>query len=437
MALEGAKVIDGTGGKSKDKVTILIRDGKIADIGKTIAIPDEAQRIDMNGFTILPGIVGLHEHLHYTYRPAGSERRFLPQQPWSFPRLYLASGVTTARTAGTHDPYTELGLKKLIDTGKLIGPKLHLTAPYIGGAESDFPFRPYIDPLAVKKMVNYWADEGFTSFKLYMSVDRAVALAAIQTAHARGLKVTGHLWKVTFEEATKMGIDNLEHGLSTSSDLVPNKQPDKFPPSGGTLDLISTINSPEMKRLIDLLVKQKVVITSTLANYEASQMAHLRDIDPRVMKMLAPQMRESVLARRQELIPKLGPANERKFKLEMEFEKAFAAAGGLLVAGSDPTSYGSVVAGLANHRQIELLVEAGFTVAEAIKIATLNGAHFLGVDGEVGSIEVGKVADLMIVKGDVEKRISDIRNVFYVFKDGVGYDSSGIFDGLKGKVGLQ
>jgi imidazolonepropionase-like amidohydrolase len=123
------------------------------------------------------------------------------------------------------------------------------------------------------------------------------------------------------------------------------------------------------------------------------------------------------------------------FKRDMELERAFVAAGGLLIAGPDPTGAGDVVPGFGDQREIELLVEAGFTPVEAIKIATLNGASYMGKEKQIGSLAVGKNADLVVLKGDPSKQISDIENVEIVFKDGIGYDSQKLLDSVKGRYG--
>ena len=121
----------------------------------------------------------------------------------------------------------------------------------------------------------------------------------------------------------------------------------------------------------------------------------------------------------------------------MQLEKMFADAGGLLVVGTDPTGYGGVVAGYSNQRALELLVQGGFTPLDAVKIATLNGAKYLGRDAKIGTIAAGKQADLIVVRGDPSQRIEDVENVEIVFKRGVGYDSPKIFDSVKGQVGLH
>ena len=123
--------------------------------------------------------------------------------------------------------------------------------------------------------------------------------------------------------------------------------------------------------------------------------------------------------------------------MEMAFELAFARAGGLLLAGPDPTGYGGVLPGFGNHREIELLVEAGFSPVEAIRIATYNGADYLGQLHRIGTLEVGKQADMVLIQGDPSTNISDIRQVETVFKAGVGYDSGSLFQAVKGTVGVR
>jgi len=122
------------------------------------------------------------------------------------------------------------------------------------------------------------------------------------------------------------------------------------------------------------------------------------------------------------------------FKKELEFEYAFSKAGGLLLAGLDPTGMGGVIAGFGDQREVELLVDAGFTPLEAIHIATYNGAQYLGDLDRIGTVAAGKQADLVVIKGDPSKKIEDIENVETVFKDGVGYDSAKLMEACRGSV---
>lgn len=448
IALTDVKIIDGTNRPPRSSQTLVIRHGKIAAIGDSnLPVPQGAKVFNLKGHTIIPGIVGMHEHLGYTHfvydeDPKTGEvkalRRFHTQKSWSFPRIYLAAGVTTARTAGSTQPYSDLGLKRLIDSGKLIGPEFFLTAPHIFGTYSDAAPLFYFpqDVSSLERMVTYWADEGFTSFKLYTGVTREEMATTINLAHKRHLKVIGHLCAVTLSEAAQMGIDSLEHGLFASTDFVPDKIFDQCP-SNGTLDQPDLdVESPKIQGLLQLLINKKVSLTSTTAILESILMAKTYSIDPRTLEFLSDELKKDVLIGKRIAAGKATAFSEKKFQRIMRFEYAFAKAGGHLMMGSDPTGYGALLAGFGDQRQIELLVEAGFTSSEAIQIASLNGAKHLGVSDRIGSLEPGKQADIVVVQGDLERQISNIRNVKWVFKNGIGYDSEKILNPLKGKTGV-
>src|SRR6266850_4153812 len=226
------RVIDGTGAAASDDQTIIIADGKIQSIAPstTANVPTGAQVLDLKGYTVLPGLVGMHDHMFF---PMGGSPPMYSNMASSFPRLYLALGVTTIRTTGSVAPDTDLELKKLIDGGRVIGPKMHITAPYLEGRGAFTPVMHQLTgPDDARRMVNFWADAGATSFKAYMNITRDELRAAVEEAHKRGLKVTGHLCSVTYREAAEIGIDNLEHGLLADSEFVSNKRPDLCPGSG-------------------------------------------------------------------------------------------------------------------------------------------------------------------------------------------------------------
>jgi imidazolonepropionase-like amidohydrolase len=401
--------------------------------------------LDLRGYTVMPGIVGMHNHLFYLVRPnLNAQKKFdppvlAPQMTFSAPRLYLGAGVTTMRTTGSVETYADLNLKHDIDAGKLPGPHMDVTGPYLEGAESFFLQMPHLtSPDDARQLVEYWADHGVTSFKAYMNITRAELKAAIDAAHKRGLKVTGHLCSVTYKEAAELGIDDLEHGFFVNTQLDPGKKPDVCSESAGeyTLDHMSP-DSAEAKDLIDTLVRHHVAITSTLPVFEGDAGGGRPPLRQQALDAMSPEAREAFFILRQRSAsspaPKIDPA--MLFKRNMELERAFVAAGGLLIAGPDPTGRGDVIPGFGDQREIELLVEAGFTPVEAIKIATLNGATYMGKEKQIGSIAAGKNADLVVIKGDPSKKISDIENVEIVFKDGVGFDSQKLLDSVKGRYG--
>ena len=290
-----------------------------------------------------------------------------------------------------------------------------------------------------RQLVNYWADRGATSFKAYTNITREELKAAIEAAHSRGIKVTGHLCSVTYPEAVELGIDDLEHGFFVNTQLDPDKKPDQCSESSGayTLDHM-TPGSVEAKELIELLVKHHVAITSTLPVFEGrTDVGKVPPLRQEVLDAMTPEARDDyfVLRNRPASAPAPKFASKELFKngagLELEFERA----GGLLIAGPDPTGRGDVIPGFGDQREIELLVAEGFSPVEAIRIATLNGAIYMGKDKQIGSIEVGKNADLVVMKGDPSKQISDVENVEIVFKDGVGYDSAKLRESVREKYG--
>ncbi len=381
VALTHVLLVDGTGAAPKTDQTVVIRAGRIAAVGPaaSVQIPAGARVMDMNGSSVIPGIIGMHDHLFYT--AAGGRA---VQMGYTGSHLYLGSGVTTIRTTGSRSPYAEINLKDWIDHGLAPGPRIHLTAPYITGERGGGAMAILNSPEAARRFVDYWAAEGATWIKAYTDIRRAELGAAIQEAHKRGIKVTGHLCSVSFQEAVALGIDNLEHGMLTASDFTSGKQADVCP-----ANLMTQISASDPKG-------------------DAGQ-ATIRS-----------------------LVQPL-PA----FKNAMAFERSFVDAGGLLAAGVDPTGIGGALAGYGDQRNYELFVEAGFTPAQAIQIMTLNGAKILGVQQTLGTVETGKLADLVVLHGDLTADPSVIRSPTIVFKDGVGYDSAKLIASVQGRVGVN
>lgn len=438
IALTNARVIDGTGAPARSDQTIVIERGVLRAVGDAarVPVPAGAHVIDLTGKTVLPGLVMVHEHMFY---PSGGGSIY-NEQGFSFPRLYLAGGVTTARTAGNMAGYADLELKRAIDSGRAVGPSLDVTAPYLNGPGLPiYQVHALAGPTDATQMVAHWADRGATSFKAYMHITRAELAAAVKEAHRRKLKVTGHLCSITFREAASIGIDNLEHGVVAASDFVAGKKPDECPTANGGVpaSLMSLdVNGESARSLIRYLVSKHVALTSTLTVFETFTPGRPQAPQGALDAML-PEARDQYTRRWAQIAGQPNAPYATLFPKEMQFELAFLRAGGLLLAGTDPTGYGGVVAGYANQRELELLVEAGLTPLEAIKVATLNGAQYLGRADRIGSIAVGKQADLVIVNGDPSVRIADIEKTETVFRNGVGFDSAKLFASVKGRVGLH
>ena len=428
VVLEHVRVIDGTGAAAKEDQTVAVVDGKIA-----AQAPAGAQKLDLTGRTVMPGLVGMHDHLFY---PMGGA--IFGEMAYTFPRMYLAAGVTSIRTAGSIEPYTDIEIKRAIDVGKAPGPTIFISGPYLEGHGS-FAVQMHAlkDADDARDFVNFWSDQGATSFKAYNMLTRAELSSAIRAAHKRGRKVTAHLCSIGFAEAAKLGIDDLEHGLLVDTEFFPGKKPDQCPPPREALEDLAKM-SPEDPRIAALaaeLVKRKVAITSTLAVFDAfTEEGFRRALTPAMLEAVSADTRARLLQAHISRNPSIWPG---LVKLEMSFERAFAKAGGLLIAGCDPTGNGAVLAGYGDWRDVELLVDAGFTPLEALKIHSLNGAVWLGEDDRIGTIAPGKDADLVVVEGDPSKTIADIEKVEIVFKQGVGYDSRKLFESVRGLVGIR
>lgn len=441
LAITHVRVIDGNGTPVKENQTVVLRHGRIASVKPNGIAPAGATVIDGRGHTLIPGLVGMHDHMFYPapkVNPAAKEALY-PEQASSFPKLYLAGGVTTIRTTGSIEPYTDLALKQAIDAGKIPGPKMHTTGPYLEGVGS---FTPQMHELSgaedARDTVDYWIAEGATSFKAYMHITRAELTAAITAAHAKGIKVTGHLCSIGFREAADLGIDDLEHGLFVDTEFTPGKQPDVCPDTKLAVAGLAkmSIDSPQLQELIRYLVAKHVAITSSLPVFETFVPGRA-PVDPRVLAAMLPETRVEYLKSRDRVAAMTDSPWTAVFKLEQRFEHAFVQQGGVLLAGLDPTGYGGVIAGYGDQREVELLVESGFTPVQAIEIATLNGARFMGVDDETGWIEPGKAADLVLLKGNPAQNIKDIENVELVFKDGIGYDPARLVQAANGTIGLR
>ena len=244
---------------------------------------------------------------------------------------------------------------------------------------------------------------------------------------------------MSFREAVALGIDNLEHGLFTNSDYVPNRTPDQCSSEMRTSILKVSMDGPEIQQTIREMVTAKVAMSSTLAVYELSY-PDRPPLEDRVLDALSPEAREEYLAARKEMSARAAQSTMPElFRRAQAFERAFVKAGGLLGAGVDPTGVGGALPGFGDQRNFELLIEAGFTPVEAIQIMTYNGARILGVDKELGSIAPGKLADLVVIHGDPIARPAEIRRTTIVFKNGVGYDSAKICvePSVKGLVGIR
>src|SRR5258708_4026319 len=297
---------------------------------------------------------------------------------FSAPRLYLASGVTTMRTAGSVEHDTDLKLKQDIESGIVPGPHLDVTGPYLDGSGNNrnLQMHQITGPEDARQTVAYWADRGATSFKAYKHITREELRAAVKEAHKRGLKITGHLCSVTYKEAAEIGIDNLEHGFFVNTELDPDKKPDTCSASGGDYTLEHTMpGSAEADRLIAMLVRHHVAITSTLPGL-ASPVRGVeaageggRVVRRAVWQARAQSLREEFLYSRNRPASKSAQASAALLlRRDMNMEAAFVAAGGLLLAGADPVCLNGSIPGVGGQREIGVVVKGRCAAAPATPV---------------------------------------------------------------------
>ncbi|WP_167285139.1 amidohydrolase family protein [Marilutibacter alkalisoli] len=426
VALVGVLLIDGTGRQAVPDQTVVIGDGRIIAVGDsaTTPVPASAHRLDLPGHTVIPGIVGMHNHTHM---PG------VPLMAYTAPRLYLASGVTTIATAGSADADGEIALAAAVAAGTVPGPRIFPSAPYLTGPGGNAPMFKPSSPEETRAFVSEWAGRGATWIKLYRHVQPEIAAAAIDQAHALGLKVAGHVCSLTFAEAARMGIDSLEHGLLAATDFVEDKRPGDCVSNRASLSGLE-MDGDEVAGLIAVLVREKVTLTSTLAIGE-THFPHRPQADGRTLAAMSPELIDAYRARQAHLRESHdGPYQPALFSKMLAFEKMFVAAGGRLVAGPDTGRH--VLPGFGDQRNLELLVEAGFDVPGAIRIMTANGAEVLGIADQVGTVQPGLQADLVILAGDLVHEPAAIERPTLVFKRGTAFDpapcSIGCAGGLAG-----
>jgi enamidase len=435
VAFRHARVIDGTGSAPKANQVVMVSSGKITYVGDSAgaSVPANARVLDLAGKTLTPGFVGLHDHMYYT---AGQHRSAMSV---SGPRLYLAGGVTTIRTAGANYPYNELNLKHAIDRGEVPGPHINVAVTISSNSSATSNMPAVTTPEDARRVVDYWVDEGVTWFGEGLPGTRELMGAVIQEAHKKGAKVAGHICAVTHREAIGLGIDNLEHGLITATDYLADKKPDACPPDAMTGQISVDLQGDAVRQTFRDMLDHHVALTSTLAVYELFVPTRPPSAarEKRILDALSPDVVPEYHKERDEIQNrKVFIVEPELFKKMIQYDVAFFRAGGVVGAGVDPWGHGSLP-GYGNQRNYEILVEGGLTPGEAIKVMTLNGATVLGGADQFGSITVGKRADLVVIDGDPTTRPTDIENVSMVFKDGIGYDSAKLIASVKGVVGIQ
>ena len=429
IVLRGGWMIDVLKGVAERNTGIIVRDGVLMDVHADLAGLDlsKARVIDLQPDEyVLPGLFDLHAHYAVDLFGQGRVDEYHVN-----PVLYLANGVTSTFPAGEIDPGAMMRARERIDAGEQIGPRIYNSGPYFGSARPGWNDAEET-PARIRQEVDYWANHGVRDFKAKgIHADQLRAL--IDEAHKHGLTVTGHLGSgyhgtVNPRDAILMGIDRIEHFIGG----------DAFPASRSAYDSLEYLDAsrPEVLAEIKLFLRQHVYFDPTLTAY-----GYFGKKDPAVytywineMQFLTPyahQVVESHLPR---------PVNEqfeRIYYVKRKTIKRFYDAGGrdYISLGTDHPSWGEFFSGFGSHRELQAFVLSGIPPADALRFGTINGARALNVASKLGSLEVGKYADLFVCKGNPLQDIRNTRYVQLVMKAGRVYDPKKLLASVVGKLG--
>lgn len=423
-ALVGGTVIDGTGKPPRTGDTVLIRGERIAAIGRKVKIPKGATVIDITGKTVIPGLIDMHGHMYV--RATGPQR----SQFEAFPLLYLAGGVTTVRSPGDFEPEGMIALRERIERGEAKGPRIFTAGPYFDHDPSQVSWIKGVKSSqeALEKF-NQWKDR-IDYVKFYTRITEPEFRVVLEAAHKAGIRATGHLDSITATRAIELGIDGLEHGIFAMSELIPpSKKQDLFCVLAD-LDL----NTPVVENLINSIVKKRVAIDPTIVVYQSLR-SDFEPVTPGWLKYFSTEAQAYQTKLRSSSKPNTARDEclQRAIQKQLQFVKKVYERGGIIIAGTDPVIV-TLTPGYGLHRELKNLVAAGLTPVEAIKAATLVAATVLRREKDLGSIQRGKLADLVVVEGTPATRIEDVGNTEMVFKGGVQYDPATLRKSAEGQI---
>jgi len=431
IVITGGQLFDGVADTLRPNTGIVVRHGVFLEVGADLTGRDvsAAQVVRLQpDETVLPGLFDLHAHYAVDLFNAGRVDEYTAN-----PLIFLGNGVTSTFPAGEVDPEGMMAARRRIERGEQIGPRILGSGPYFGTARPTWKAADET-PEQIRKEVDEWAARGVMGFKA-KGIQPAQLAALIDEAHRYGVTVTAHLDSgfrnsVNPRDAILMGIDRIEHfmgGDAISSDK----------PAYTSLEALD-VNRPEVDAIIQLYLKRHVYFDATLSTYGA----WYADKDPRVytswtdeMAMLTPHAREVVDA-----ALKTRRSNEqfhRIYDVKLKEIKRFYDAGGgaLITSGTDMPSWGEFFSGFATHRELNAFVVAGLPPVAALRAATTNAAHAFGLGDRLGTIEAGKLSDLVVIHGNPLADIRNTHNVERVMVRGQLYDAKALLDQARGTMG--
>ena len=413
LIIRGGWIFDSVSDTRRRNSGIIIRNGKIAEVDADVQqqILSATNVIEMQeSETILPGMIDLHAHYNLDLVDTGRVEEVVYNGI-----IFLANGVTSTWSAGEYYPDRVIAQRDLVDAGEMLGPRLFASGPYFGAFRCEYSIKTAADDCLawpnditekeIRQEVDNWAAQGVISIKIKQATPGETKVL-IEQAHKNGMTTAGHLanynveYDVHLRDAILMGMDRIEHQLTLGS--------------GGP-------RSAEMAQMIDLILSHQVYYDANLQMYGGINLrrAHLSEmIWTNEAKYFTPYA--------QTLLEERGPpppeSDEAEFAQRvLELKTLFESGGAhLLIVGTDEPVYTNLLPGFAYHRELLAMTYAGLPPAAVLKAATINGANALGIQARLGSIETGKLADLVVVKGDPVEDIKAARNIRFVIKDGVG-----------------
>jgi len=409
VVIRNANLFDSETGTSRPGTTVVVAGNRVQAVGPdgSVAVPEGARVIDAGGRALLPGLFDMHVHLGLASGP-----------------MHLAAGVTSVRDLA-NDTTVFPQVAREWNAGTKVGPRVVVMAGFIDGSG------PFTGPTGLRAdtpeearaHVAWYADHGYTHIKLYSSLNPALVPVITEEAHRRGMRVSGHIPQgMRAADAVRAGFDEIQHAnmvfLNFLSDTLDTRTPERFSGPGADA-LYVDLEGEEVRQFVALLKERGTVLDPTLNVFERLFTARPGELDP-VLAPIASRLPPTV----QRGLRGGGlPVPEGMDQRYRESFRAFLAMTAMLHREGVPIVPGTdAMPGFALHHELELYERAGIPANEVLQIATIGSARVAGREADLGSIAPGKLADLFLVDGDPSRRVSDVRNVELVMKDGVLYD---------------